>query len=169
MNIMNKRIEAFVIDIIVSIIMSSSFFLISVWLNNSMLWMSFALALIYSFLFCKDVNGGRSIGKQRTGLCILSEKSDSAPSVIRLILRNVFYILWPIEIILFFCNSGKRLGDLVMQTKVVACNEESDATFRFTLKYICSILVMTAILFTLFYSITRLIYEFSPLMRLLYS
>ena len=53
MNIINKRIEAFVIDIIVLIIMSSSFFLISVWLNNSMLWMSFALALIYSFLFCK--------------------------------------------------------------------------------------------------------------------
>ena len=167
MNIINKRIEAFVIDSIVLIIMSSSFFLISVWLNNSMLWMSFALALIYSFLFCKDVNGGRSIGKQRTGLCILSEKSDSVPSAIRLILRNIFYILWPIEILLFFFNSGKRLGDLVMQTKVVACNEKSDVTF--TLKYICSILIMTVILFTLFYSIARLIYGFSPLMRLLYS
>ena len=64
MNIMNKRIEAFVIDIIVLFVMSFSVFLISVWFNNSMLWMSFALALIYSFLFCKDVNGGRSIGKQ---------------------------------------------------------------------------------------------------------
>lgn len=169
MNIMNKRIEAFVIDVIVLFIMSFSVFLISVWLNNSMLWMSFALALIYSFLFCKDVNGGRSIGKQRTGLCILSENSNSVPSVIRLILRNMFYILWPIEIILFFCNSGKRLGDLVMQTKVVACNKEPDAAFRLTLKYICSILVMTVILFVLFYSIAKLIYEFSPLMRLLYS
>lgn len=169
MNIMNKRIEAFVMDIIVLFIMSFSVFLISIWLNNSMLWMSLALALIYSFLFCKDVNGERSIGKQRAGLCILSEKSDSVPSVIRLILRNVFYILWPIEIILFFCNSGKRLGDLVMQTKVVACNEKSDVTFRFTFKYICSILVMTIILFILFYSIGKLIYEFSPLMRLLYS
>lgn len=169
MNIMNKRIEAFVIDIIVLFVMSFSVFLISVWFNNSMLWMSFALALIYSFLFCKDVNGGRSIGKQRTGLCILSEKSNSVPSVIRLILRNMFYILWPIEIILFFCNSGKRLGDLVMQTKVVACNKEPDAAFRLTLKDICSILVMTVILFVLFYSIAKLIYEFSPLMRLLYS
>ena len=71
MNIMNKRIEAFVIDVIVLMIVSSPFFLISVWLNNSMLWMSFALALIYSFLFCKDVSGGRSFGKQKAGLCIL--------------------------------------------------------------------------------------------------
>ena len=38
MNIMNKRIEAFVIDVIVLMIVSSPFFLISVWLNNSMLW-----------------------------------------------------------------------------------------------------------------------------------
>jgi len=161
MNIMNKRIEAFVIDVIVLMIVSSPFFLISVWLNNSMLWMSFALALIYSFLFCKDVSGGRSFGKQKAGLCILSEKSELIPSTTRLILRNIFYILWPIEIILFFCNSGKRLGDLIMRTKVV--------TFRFTFKYICSIFVMTIILFILFFSIGRLIYEFSPLMRLLYS
>lgn len=169
MNIMNKRIEAFVIDVIVSMGVSSPFFLISVWLNNCMLWMSFALALIYSVLFCKDVNGGRSIGKQKAGLCIVSEKSESVPSALRLILRNVFYILWPIEIILLFCNSGKRLGDLVMQTKVIGCNKESDVTFRFTLKYICSILVMTIVLFILFFSICKLIYEFSPLMRLLYS
>lgn len=169
MNIMNKRIEAFVIDVIILMIVSSPFFLISVWLNNSMLWMSFALALIYSFLFCKDVSGGRSFGKQKAGLCILSEKSELIPSTTRLILRNIFYILWPIEIILFFCNSGKRLGDLIMRTKVVVCNKEPDVTFRFTFKYICSIFVMTIILFILFFSIGRLIYEFSPLMRLLYS
>lgn len=70
MIIINKRIEAFVIDILASIIMSSCFFIISVLLNNSMLWMSFALALIYSFLFCKDVNGGRSIGPICLAYCI---------------------------------------------------------------------------------------------------
>lgn len=168
MNLMNKRIEAFVIDIIVSFIASSLFLLISIVLSNSMLWMSFALAIIYSFLFCKDVNDGKSIGKRKVGLCILSENSESVPSTIRLILRNIFYILWPIELVLFFCNSGKRLGDLVMQTKVVSCNKEPDETFRFTRKYICSILITTIILFVFFFSVSKLIYELNPVMRLLY-
>lgn len=169
MNLVNKRIEAFVIDMIVSFIASSLFFLISVFLANSMLWMSFALAIIYSFLFCKDVNDGKSLGKRKVGLCILSEKSESVPSTMRLILRNIFYILWPIELVLFFCNSGKRLGDLVMQTKVVSCNKEPDVTFRLTRKYICCVLITTFLLFMLFFSVGKFIYELSPAMRLLYS
>lgn len=169
MNLVNKRIEAFVIDIIVLFIASSLIFLISVFLTNSILWMSFAMAIIYSFLFCKDVNDGKSLGKRKVGLCILSEKSESVPSTIRLVLRNIFYILWPIELVLFFCNSGKRLGDLVMRTKVVLCNKEPDVTFGLTRKYICSILITTFILFIIFFSIGKLIYELSPAMRLLYS
>lgn len=169
MNLMNKRIEAFAIDIIVSFIASSLFLVISVVLANSMLWMSIALALIYSILFCKDVNDGMSIGKRKVGLRVLSEKSESVPSTIRLILRNIFYILWPIELVLLFCNSGKRLGDLVMQTKVVSYNKEPDVAFRLTRKYLGSILITTFILFILFFFVSKLIYELSPAMRLLYS
>lgn len=169
MNLINKRLEAFIMDAIVSFVASIPFFLISLLLNNSLIWMSFTLAFMYALLFCKDVDNGRSFGKQNTGLCILSEKNENVPSVIRLILRNLFYILWPIEIIFAFCNSGKRLGDLVMQTKVVQCTKGSNATFRFTYKYLCSIFVMTLILFVLFFFITKLIYEFSPMLRLLYS
>lgn len=169
MNLVNKRIEAFVIDMIVTFIASSLFFLISVFLANSMLWMSFALAIIYSFLFCKDVNSGKSLGKRKVGLCILLEKNESVPSTMRLILRNIFYILWPIELVLFFCNSGKRLGDLVMQTKVVSCNKEPNVTFRLTRKYICCVLITTFLLFILFFSVGKFIYELSPAMRLFYS
>ncbi|WP_455586408.1 RDD family protein [Bacteroides sp.] len=169
MNLINKRLEAFVTDVIISFAAGIPFFLISLLLNNNLIWMSFTLAFMYALLFCKDVENGRSFGKQNTGLCILSEKNEKAPSITRLFLRNLFYVLWPIEIILIFCNSGKRLGDLVMRTKVVQCAKEPNTTFRLTSKYLCSIFVVTIVLFVLFFFITRLIYEHSPMMRLLYS
>lgn len=169
MNLMNKRIEAFAIDAIVLFAMSSPFMLISIVLFNNLVWMNFVLAVIYALLLCKDVDGGKSFGKRNAGLCILLKKDDSRPSTTRLILRNLFYILWPIEVALLFCNSGKRLGDMITQTMVVSCDKESKIRFRFTRKYIGSVMIMTIVLFALFLSISKLMYKLYPWVRLFYS
>lgn len=169
MNMTNKRLEAFIIDVIVSFVAGIPFLLLSILLSNSLTWMSFALAFMCALLFCKDVNNGRSFGKNNAGLCVLSEKNEKVPSISILILRNLFYILWPVEIMLLISNSKKRLGDYVMRTKVVSCAKVSKSSFGITSKYLYSLFMVTAILFALFYVVTHLIYEFSPIMRLLYS
>lgn len=169
MNLNNKRLEAFVIDVIVSFAAGIPFLLISILFSNSLTWMSFALAFMCALLLCKDVNNGRSFGKKNAGLCILSEKDEKVPSISTLILRNLFYILWPVEIILLISNSKKRLGDYVMRTKVVSCAKVSKSSLKITRIYIYSLIIVTVILFALFYVVTNLIYELSPIMRLLYS
>lgn len=94
---------------------------------------NFEMSLLYSLFFCKDIFGSQSIGKRIFKLKVINTKIDKNDdmvntlelSSIRLILRNLFIYIWPIEIILIISKT-KRLGDLIVKTKVVPFNKQVD-------------------------------------------
>lgn len=86
--------------------------------------MSVAMALAYVYFLCKDIFGGRSIGKRLQKLQLV--RLDGSPvSYTRMIVRNLFIVIWPIEVIMYLANKGQRLGDIACKTTVVPATEDN--------------------------------------------
>src|SRR5688572_7466905 len=75
----------------------------------------------FLFYFAKDTVRGVSAGKWIMGIMVRdANHPNDIPSFIRLVTRNLFVIIWPIEFIVFASNQEKRrLGDKVASTMVV--------------------------------------------------
>lgn len=85
--------------------------------------LSICMALSYIYFLSKDLFGGRSPGKRLQKLQLV--RLDGSPvSYPRMILRNLFIVIWPVEVIMYLANSGQRLGDIACKTTVVAAAEE---------------------------------------------
>lgn len=71
--------------------------------------------------FLKDAFGGISIGKYIMGIMVRdADNPEEVPSFRRLVFRNLFIILWPIELIaLAFNKDNMRFGDRSLKTVVV--------------------------------------------------
>ena len=76
----------------------------------SMVWGS------YGIIF-KDLLGGRSLGKKLLRLSIYS-KNGSKPTILQLLIRNLFLIIWPVELMLLLFDKT-RIGDKIAKTIVV--------------------------------------------------
>ncbi|MCL2373963.1 MAG: RDD family protein [Treponema sp.] len=71
-----------------------------------------------SYLIFRDVLGKRSIGKLIMKLKIIDKNGGKETGFIKRILRNLTWILGPIDIIVFFITK-ERLGDKIAGTNVV--------------------------------------------------
>lgn len=86
--------------------------------------MSYVGLIGFAIYFCKDSFNGRSIAKRVLKLQVVENKSGKGASPIRCFVRNIFCILWPIEVFVAFANPRRRIGDMVAGTKVVPYNPE---------------------------------------------
>jgi uncharacterized RDD family membrane protein YckC len=124
-----RRIAAFIIDhfvmtfLIVSIVfvaLGSNFMDEN---NPSKMMVTMLAVMIPGFVlyFAKDSLKGVSVGKWIMGIMVRDENNQNEiPSIGRLFLRNLFIIIWPVEIIMLATNDKKkRLGDKVAKTVVV--------------------------------------------------
>jgi uncharacterized RDD family membrane protein YckC len=124
-----RRLVAFMIDHCVIIFLMVSIAFIGLGSdfmngNNPSEAMTKGLILmILSFIlyFGKDSFKGISAGKWTMGIMVRDENDpNEIPSLGRLFLRNLFILIWPIELIVLTMNSQKkRLGDKVAKTIVV--------------------------------------------------
>jgi uncharacterized RDD family membrane protein YckC len=80
-----------------------------------------ALMVVY---FLKDSFRGRSIAKRILKLQVVRNDSNEAASPARCFVRNIFIILWPIEVIATLFNSQRRIGDRVAGTRVISIDEK---------------------------------------------
>lgn len=123
-----RRTIAFIIDhfvmtfLIVSVVFIA--FGSNIMGNNPTKMMTTMLVVMvpgFVLYFAKDSFKGISIGKWIMGIMVRDETNQSAiPSFGRLFLRNLFIIVWPIEIIMLVTNDQrKRLGDKAAKTVVV--------------------------------------------------
>lgn len=69
--------------------------------------------------FCKDIVNGRSLAKRLLKLQVVDNTTGEAASPMQCFVRNLFCIIWPVEVIIALSNTSRRLGDLVAGTKVV--------------------------------------------------
>ena len=124
-----RRIVAFILDhfILTFLIVSLIFvFLGPSYLDNidsEKTFSTILFAIIFGFgiYFSKDSFKGISPGKWIMGIMVRDENNrNNIPSFGRLLLRNVFIIIWPIEfIILALSDNKKRIGDLIAKTLVL--------------------------------------------------
>jgi len=81
--------------------------------------MSYVFLIGFAIYFCKDCIKGRSIAKRILKLQLIDKATGQVASPLKCILRNLFCILWPIEVLVAFINPGQRIGDMVAGTKLV--------------------------------------------------
>jgi len=70
--------------------------------------MSYFFLIGLALYFCKDSINGRSIAKRMLKLQLVDNGTGQVASPLKCLLRNVFCILWPLEVILAFINPGRR-------------------------------------------------------------
>ena len=125
-----KRILAWIIDWILSGIPGATY----AWLFweysqthglhavGVILFLLFFLSYPTIFVLRDVIFKGRSIAKRMLGLRIVDVQTNASPSVSRLILRNLFFVLYPIEAILLLVTD-QTLGDMASKTTVVTSRE----------------------------------------------
>lgn len=125
-----KRIIAWIIDWILSGIPGATY----AWLFweysqthglhavGVILFLLFLLSYPTIFVLRDVIFKGRSIAKRMLGLRIVDVQTNASPSVSRLILRNLFFVLYPIEAILLLVTD-QTLGDMASKTTVVTSRE----------------------------------------------
>lgn len=165
---LNKRIISIVIDIISIFLVALPiiFFIFLIGLSNNLLIRTLILSILFSCFFSKDLLSGQSIGKKRCGLKIVNLDNGEI-SIFKLILRNLFCVIWPIEIIAILVNPERRLADFILKTKIISYNwkrrESLNATFFISLSTIFCILSV------LFYTLFLFLSKSNSIIKLLYS
>jgi len=123
-----RRIAAFLIDHFVMTFLMVSIVFIALGPNfmdndnmanmqSIMLWVMIPGFLLY---FAKDSIQGISVGKWIMGIMIRNDADNETPTFIKLFIRNLLIVIWPIEFIVLAASSDKkRLGDKIAKTKVL--------------------------------------------------
>jgi len=148
------------------------FFLIA-WILDGKIkifFMIFEFTLLFTLWLCKDLINGRSLGKRMVGHKLSS--IDNTNIIWKYIVRNIFTLIWPIEIIFCMINPSRRLGDLVFGTQVTSAEEQErkSDTIHFQVKAIILnfivtfliVLVITSIIWYLIQSLNN------PMIKLLF-
>ena len=114
-----KRLIAFLIDLLLIVIIVNMFFFATQTVK-SQLFVQFLSAMMVTMLLCKDCINGKSAGKRIMKIEIANEKEGEKVSAVSCVVRNIFVVLWIIEILVLFISKEKRIGDYVAKTKVVS-------------------------------------------------
>ncbi len=123
----NKRFGAGMVDFIITAIIQSILmfiFILKPMMSNELQGVNIPLKnlmvtdIALCYLIFRDVLGSKSIGKKILKLKIIDENTGNPCNFLRRLLRNITWILGPIEVI-FLLVSKKRLGDILAKTKVV--------------------------------------------------
>lgn len=73
----------------------------------------------FAIYFCKDLVNGRSLAKRILKLQLVDNKTGEVASPLQCVVRNVFCIIWPVEVIVAMVNPRRRIGDRVAGTRLV--------------------------------------------------
>lgn len=164
----SKRLISLLVDgsVIIGIYIPLIFILFIVGLGNNVIFRILLLSIIYSLFLCKDILfQGQSIGKRILKLKV-RDLNGRGISSFRLVLRNFFVIIWPVEIIMCLINPQRRLGDILIGTEIAYDNTKS--TFIAKKKFFISFTIVMTLCFLLFYSIFYILIP-KNIIQLLYS
>ncbi len=86
------------------------------------LFVLFFLSYPTIFVLRDVIFKGRSVAKRILGLHIIDVQTNTAPSASKLMLRNLFFLLYPIEAFMLLATN-QTLGDMATKTTVVTSRE----------------------------------------------
>jgi uncharacterized RDD family membrane protein YckC len=90
--------------------------------DGSIYFGAWGALLIWMYLN-KDVFSGMSIGKRISDLRIVKSGTEVSAGPLRCLVRNIFSLLWPLELVALIFSPARRIGDLVAGTRVVVTTE----------------------------------------------
>lgn len=67
---------------------------------------------------CKDSINGRSIAKRILKMQVIDNRTGRPASPLQCVIRNLFCILWPVEVLVTLGSPERRIGDMVAGTRV---------------------------------------------------
>jgi len=125
------RIGSIVIDhVILTILMGAIFLLLGSLYKlldfSENIFIGLLFSIIIICILCKDIFGGQSFGKKIMNIKIIDIKTGKEASKLKTIVRNLFLLLWPVELIFVFKNNERRLGDKVVKTKLVYGSNQNE-------------------------------------------
>lgn len=140
------RLKALIIDVALISIIWIVVFAIYVYLLKESAKYDYkvGLSLLLSLFLCKDGINGQSVGKRICNLKVVDYKGYSL-SLLKLIVRNLFVFLAPIEFFVLLHNE-KRIGDNVIKSRVILVKRPEKVTFMNVLIYLL-ILFITIVVF----------------------
>lgn len=106
----------------------------------------------------KDSVKGMSIGKWLLDIAIRDGTNTTVtPSIARLLIRNLFLLVSPIELLFFLIHNGReRLGDIVAKTILVEAPQKATKQAKFLVVSLLLGLFITAYLFLKAFIETRI-------------
>ena len=87
----------------------------------ALIFVLFVLSFPVIFVLRDVIFKGRSIAKRIFRICVIDNKTNVLPSKQKLIIRNLFFFIYPIEAIMLIATS-KSIGDMVTNTTIVKSN-----------------------------------------------
>lgn len=131
-----RRICALLIDLFINlfliIILSFGPLISTGIIDGSNFHISIMAIIMFLTVLAKDSIHGISIGRWTMGIMVRKETDlYLVPSFGKLLLRNLFIAIWPVElIVLLISNEKKRLGDKTAKTIVVENKEKVQRPVR---------------------------------------
>jgi uncharacterized RDD family membrane protein YckC len=114
----------------------------------------FFLLLFFCLHLLKDSIQGRSLGKRLVGISVRSLDGMDA-SLKSLVLRNLFSVVWPVDLILLLVSEDQRkLGDRIAETAVFTEDRRMGLPLIIILP-ICGALIFIGIIFTTVISVMK--------------
>lgn len=92
-------------------------------LNDGFAYLGIAGFAIY---FCKDSINGQSIAKRILRLQVIDNATGKVAGPLRCFIRNITILVWPVEAIIALTDPGRRLGDRLAGTKLVAAGPKRE-------------------------------------------
>ncbi|WP_118972653.1 RDD family protein [Taibaiella koreensis] len=80
---------------------------------------SYLICTVMAVYCCKDSFNGRSPAKRLLKLQVVDHKSGLAATPLQCMVRNLFILVWPVEVIVTLVNPSRRIGDRVAGTHIV--------------------------------------------------
>ena len=134
--IKTERVIAFYIDLCILVFVYA--FILIVAKSSSYI---FIVALSVFFIMCflgRDGFTGQSIGKRLLGLEVVPL------SPIRLFLRNISLLVWPLELV-YFIIRGKRISDVILNCQVIKAQGKKHVHRRDAVKNAAIIAITTIV------------------------
>ena len=91
----------------------------------------FIMFLVY---LNKDFAKGKSISKRILGLRVVDRQTGEPASSLKCFLRNLTWLIWPLEVFVSIFSRTRRIGDLLANTKVRRSTKEEVSTILLDLK-----------------------------------
>ncbi|MDR2903788.1 MAG: RDD family protein [Clostridiales bacterium] len=154
------RVSAFVIDhILLSMLVTlPSILLIFKAVEDASSQVSALLTLFpllmlagFALYIAKDIIRGRSLGKLMLGIGVRnSEDPSEIPPVHKLFLRNIFLVIWPVELlVLLLSRDHKKLGDRIAGTDIY-CVKKPNVCLLIVAGILAMVLFVTVLFFGIF-------------------